>query len=380
MQDTIHKTISLILEKEKNIKYGDDISLFRGICGEILMYYELYDYYGSTVLKKKSDELIDKLLRSVSNCSKINFFEGYAGLLYTLAYLTNRQFLDTNSEVFEIFDKHFEKFVCLSTKRENYDLLIGIIGIGIYYIERNKRKHNKSAFIFSIIDSLIALSVKLNDTLFWLYHHEHDKKNGDSIVNLGFLHGMPSILAFFIICYKEGYVVEHLTEVIHKGMSFLNRYVSNPDFVSFPYYVNIDNDHRHFTNKTTKLGYCYGDLSLIHLYYQAASIFDRSDYAETADKIILKKLPQVLYNDEGDNPYFCHGLSGIIFLYHCLCKSQKTCDLNTEAKLITRLKIDYIDNKNIHFSQGILNGYTGIVLSLVSLLKPTCLERILLLK
>lgn len=376
-------TIKLIEKIDNSTKYLYDNSLFNGICASLLTNYEVYSLYHDRSHEEKSYLLIDQLLNSINDSKTLYFSNGLAGILYTLAYLSNEKFIITNNKLYNQFDPYFDNFIRSQIKLKNYDILCGIIGIGIYYLELNKLTNCKRFQIKKILETLISISVEDERGLYWCFNLESYSLINSKIINLGYLHGIPSIISFFLLCYKEGHNINNLDVYINKALSFLIRIMSNDDTFSYPNYLNsstsitLDNSAR-----TSRLAYCYGDMPIAHLFFEASYILNETKYFNIAIQISSKLFPRLLNKDNTSNAFFCHGLSSEIYFVNSF---RYVNPLYNNKILLENLNNDLLFNHilnddNPNHINGLLDGYNGVLLSLLSTFKHNSIERILVLR
>lgn len=382
MLDTLTHRIIKTAELATRRHDTKNVSLFNGLSAKALMYYELYNVLKDSNYINLCNAQIDLLLKNIRRCNYLNYSSGLAGILYLFCYLNNNGFCKDIIIPYQDLEKEYETILGKMYSMNNYDLQVGLIGIGVYYIERAKLNDCLSDKVYEVIQYLLNLRIESDDYAYWYYSCEKDINKNDCIVNLGFLHGMPSIIAFLIICCKEGYGTKLIQQTIKKGLLFLMSLMSEVSICYFPNYVSAlipPKKEEYFS----PIAHCYGDLGIAHLFHQAYKFFHDEKYKDVAKKIYIKishREKQIL---EIKNPYFCHGLSGII--YHLAYLEQgysKYADCNIKQDLLLKLeRITFeICRQNNQCNIGILNGMVGTVLSLLAIINDkNAFERILLL-
>ena len=149
---------------------------------------------------------------------------------------------------------------------------------------------------------------------------------------------------------------------------------------SYPNYVFYDKNMQLVVpNQETRLGYCYGDLGIIAMYLKAYKTFEDKYFFNIAKQMLEKIANRIIYENIS-NDYFCHGISSVFYFvnqFNGLISSLNEHLFDSLKKdLYNRLiSVDF----NLR-SGGILTGYHGIFLSLLSPTRSVALEKILLLK
>lgn len=361
-------------------KINDD-SILQGRCLYILMSFELFKITRDKTFKINAEKHLDQLAGSVLKYRSCNLGYGLCGILYTLVYLANSDFIEVDSRFFDAYDEELFFFVDRVSKSHNYDLLSGLIGIGIYYIELGKLEKRLKNNVYYVIDKVILLSTEIEKSIYWEYKFERPPKNYNGVVNLGLLHGMPSVLLFLLICYKENYKSDFYEDKIRNGLKFItsNQYINNFGF-SYSHYFGIKDGVLKKEILDDSFAYCKGDLGIILLFQKAYEVlgdesfrkYSKELYHNIQDKLVeihLRKL----------NPYFCHGKAGILTLVNVYEKLNS--DIGSKKKVIEALTNDLIFDFNVNNSNNsLLEGNSGVLFALVKLTYSIrSIERLLLL-
>lgn len=360
-------------------KINDD-SILQGRCLYILMSFELFKITRDKTFKINAEKYLGQLVGSELIYRSRNLGYGLCGILYTLVYLANNNFIEVDSSFFDAYDDELFFFVDRVSKSRNYDLLSGLIGVGIYYIELGKFEKRYKKNVYYVINKIILLSTEIEKSIYWEYKFERPPKNYNGVVNLGLLHGMPSVLLFLLICYKENYKSDFYENKIRNGLKFitLNKHINNFGF-SYSHYFGIKNGVLKKELLDDSFAYCKGDLGIILLFQKASEIlvdetfrkYSKELYRNIQDKLIeihLRKL----------NPYFCHGKAGILTLVNMFEKLNS--DIDSQKKIIETLTNDLISDFNVNNSNNsLLDGNSGVLFALVKLTyNIRSIERLLL--
>lgn len=367
-----------LIDKSKRI----NMSLFHGVAGDILLLNELLPRDTDGLIEKRIFDLLFSLQNNLDLCSSLNFDEGFAGILYTYAHLTNIGIIETDDHFYSSFDEYFERYIQALAKNRNYDLLCGLIGFGIYYIERAKKQPEKKRHVYKIIEYILLMAVDDEKFAYWVYSLEsHPRlKEQEEWIYLGTLHGMPSVLSFLLICIKEGYITAELITMLRKGFNtVLVGITEKPEF-SFAESLFIKDKCFYSDNlKTTNLFYCNGDLGIINLFFEGFKVLNDESYYNIAQNAFLKLSKRFTHKNEFSSYCMCHGWAGLLYFIN---KYSFMDQINTEDYVSISIHISkrlfaYLQKENIE--SGYLTGYNGIILALLSTEKETYLDRILLL-
>ena len=245
-----------------------DIGLLTGLGG--------VNIFLSTIKPKEFEQNIEENLSVI--ISEINYgFNGFsycsgiAGFLWSLNFLINTKILEKN--VHNIGNK-LNSFLYTRMKhdleRNQWDFLHGAIGIGVSFLFNNPNKQTLS-IIHKIIDNLDNLSIQdKNGGVKWKSHVLSNAVPME-VYNLSLAHGIASIIAFTTKTYAKGIDKQKSKIILEGAIKFLlmnqndiNKY--NCYFPSWIRGVEVD--------KFSKLGWCYGDLGIGVVLYNAAQALD----------------------------------------------------------------------------------------------------------
>lgn len=375
---TLYKVVNVLMEKHS----FDRISLFNGWAGDTLLLYEIYMQTKDPMILDCCLKKVKTIEENIEHCDSLDFCDGLAGVLFMFAYLENKHVLEVDVGFYDDFDAYFDTYLDDLYRNNNYDLLYGIVGIGIYYLELIEKYPLKKNILDKILAYLLKLSIGEGKNKYWKYTLEKrsDLENVD-VINLGMLHGMPSILILFLLCINKQYVNYEIEEEILDVINSFKKYIVNDsDNYSFPNFAFLENEIITTDSIRSRIGYCYGDLPISNMYYLFSCVLKNGYYKSAAEKIITKCYKRVLCIEEYDDLFLCHGHSSA---YYFLIKFINSYDLPLDIiNEMSRYK-DCIEKyiiSNIDYNKsGILNGYNGIILNLMLQYRKNFLEKILLL-
>lgn len=311
-------------------------SLMNGLLGKVLFFGYQYHYTKSEAHLKEVETSLDYLGTYLeSNVLSTNLFTGYAGFGWTIQHLINLNIISTDQFIdFEELDDIIFSSVRSNTESTNYDLFCGLIGKGIYFLERPCT--DRKAKIESICKEIISLKTvdsygfAWRDTLSEIGNPNLKKElNGevDYLYNLGLAHGIPSVLSFLSISFSKGIRNALLLDTIKMTSEWLLNFKKHGSVAFYGHF--IDSAYRDVLKDKSSLAWCYGDLSiaisLIHA-YKATKITNYLNHGfEIAKLAATRKLHNsFIFNDAKHNlanTGFCHGLTGVSHIFFRLFQS-----------------------------------------------------------
>lgn len=354
-----------------------NLSLFTGECADLMLLLEYFNVHEDNEIRNIIINKIEYIINNISKCNSFNFANGYAGILYTLLIAKNKKFyVSLNENFYNSLDYHFNKIIDNLYDKSNYDLQFGLIGIGLYYIELSRYYPKKAIVLKKIIDKIIRMSKKNNDLLYWNYNIENTNTN-DPTINLGALHGQPSILCFLNICYKEGHFkdIEFLNRVIFS----LNHFKLTDKEYIFSTNCQIRDNKILIPEQYTGLNFCYGDLGVILGLLNLVGHSYSAYLNEIINLMTTSIHKRLIKGYKYDNCSICHGWAGLnIYLknINTYFSSFKCDDLSAKTLKIIISSL-FNDNK---IPISILTGHHSVWFSYLYSDNISLINRILLIK
>jgi len=379
--------IFFALDKDKS---KSDISLMEGTPGVILFLYFYSIAYNDNHAKNQYEKKLNKLLKDFNDDSgelKYTYCDGLIGFLTFLNFIGAK-----NNEYSGLIDESFEdsiyEIMMSDLKKKEYDFLHGALGAFNYYLIKFKycENDNERAKIKGILGEglkiLDEISYNSAGDFGWNYPIYDDPRFKDKIcINMGLAHGTPGVLA--ILCDLHRIKIDTvLTEkLIYKICSFLisKRSTDLSSYSQFPFYyspaLSLPYD--------SPLAWCYGDLSVATALFKAGHILNDESIKDNAISIAQttthrKSVKQTSIFDSS----FCHGTSGIAFLYQVFYKHTNKQEFKVAKDYWIEKTIEYSSFKSEgiagfrtyagedHWGRsiGLLKGVSGIGLVLLGLL------------
>lgn len=371
-KDTVLLKLDEIYAAIKTEQTSSNIGLLGGECGKILFLFE----YGKVFEKKEVFALINTKLEKIFN--EVNsgnfdysYSEGLAGLGWLFNYLAknDRNGFDFTDSL-ELFDEILPNIMLKKFKQNDFDFINGALGIANYLMLRLDSKQVTNA----LQKSIAILKNNKKGFASWI-----SNEGSETVYNLGLAHGIPSILYYLVKHKQNGLFFDDnlINETIDFLISSMQNIESNNYY--FPYFAKTKNHIAH----DSRLGWCYGDLSIGLLLLTIAQKNKLPVIEEVALKILdnctkLTKPEITKVVDAG----LCHGFSGIFYMftkaYRLTGKKQffdsscywleKTLNFaKPDEKCAGYQAFNGVSNKWIH-DFGLLEGISGIGLALIATL------------
>jgi len=372
------------IEFLSNINPGStcSLSLLGGSVGIILAQCLLSEYYCEQRFKDLVEINLDIIIDEISNSENLapGLSSGAAGLGWLFLFLNENKYIDINASYFlEDLDVMLTNSLSSLLAIRNYDPLYGAVGIGLYFLKRNN-----TIEVENIIKSLSRTAERDKNEIKWRSRITNQKTD---TYNFGLAHGITGTLYFLGKCVSKGICSELCKQLIYGILETFwnNLHISSVGSL-FPNYIPVDsyeNSHGRFPSK--QLAWCYGDLCILHTIYIVSIWLHDLPLSIKAQEMLIKISGRRLKEETNIiDPYFCHGSSGVAFLFQNLLRktgklefglagtywSEQTASvLGDDGRLCMDSVLSSREKLGVE-EYSVLSGKSGIALSLTSYLKP----------
>lgn len=343
--EKIKSVIQNIIE-DLEIEKFDHSSLYGGISGKIL----LKAFYNKVQNKNyiNINDDFEKLIDLASSENLYTFSNGKSGVNWLFSYLFDDLVIDKDDYSVLCSDVPFlEKISFDFYNQNNWDFLHGGLGISYYAL------YNRDRFSIDYFERVYNELFRICDLGKMKIFPDFDYFNNSletERVNLGLAHGIPSVIKFCIESYKKDISKINAKKLAYRLIDFLleNNFKEELQFCYFP--PTISNEKR----MPSRLAWCYGDLGIAFILYQAAVIFEDINLENFSLKIlkestIRKNIEETIIWDAA----ICHGSSGVAHIYNKMA-------FYTGDKIFIDASIFWI-NRTLEFSfhEDGIGGYKG---------------------
>jgi lantibiotic modifying enzyme len=368
MKDTIKILEEISVTLDNYTKQETFPGLLSGYSGSALFYAYYYNLTGKKKHLKKVHQLLLKSIQTLSEETLIaSHCNGVAGIVWTIQHLINEGFAseDGLEDTFEEVDQLLGIVMEQQIAEGEYDFLHQGLGIALYFLE----KEQPSVYLHTLVKLLEKTAYQDERGLRWQDHFSRtqEERPEEPAFNLGMAHGVPAIISILGKIQQKGIDVSPLLE---QSINWLLSTKNKPEEgISSLYPVLVNTHNEAMTGKQSRMGWCYGDLSI-------ATTLLNTGYKEEAHKIFTYSLQH--RNEQNGSVYdacLCHGTAGIshIFRRAYLSIGDPLLLEGAEHWLQQTLQMDvfksYAEGKYEN-SFGMLEGITGSGLALIAAVDP----------
>jgi lantibiotic modifying enzyme len=361
---------AIILEINESPKY---IGLYGGLTGKLLF---IYNYLNIT-------EHNDAYLTISNELSEMPFIEhsektfsyasGKSGAIWFYLSLVKNNIIDADDLMILKKDINFLVDISLvEFARNNYDFLHGSIGIAYAELYRSEPDSQLSEVVMALNELKIRDGGMFKNFDFETYTAIQNE------VNLGLAHGIPSILKFCIACFKKNISKTISEKIANEIITYLLAHANTEKKGSYYGYIIKDDI---IDNTRSRLAWCYGDLGIGYILYQAGITFNDQKVIDFALEVLYhsthrRTVEETQVFDAG----ICHGSAGVAHIYNRMWHYtkdpvfkeatdfwiQKTLDFAVHEDGVAGYKKYNPTTKAYENDYGLLEGAAGIGLVLLS--------------
>jgi len=397
-------SIALILEALSKLERELDgaPSLAGGMAGLAVLHGYLAQAGGGQDHAALAAELLQRATAAVSDDpGAASLYGGLAGVGYTMAHLQGRlPGLDAEDELAEI-DEALLEHLDQSPWPETYDLIDGLVGFGVYALERLGKGvrsllperpggcfaqktpdtfSTATACLERVIDRLAETAEHREGGITWesrqewlpeKYHHLYPHR----YYNLGLAHGVPGVVALLGQACAAGVAVARARPLLEGTVRWL---LAQQTPEGFPSGIEKDQD-----KQPARLAWCYGDPGVAAALLWAARLVNEPTWEREARAIAIRAARRPADKSGVVDAGLCHGAAGLGHLFNrmfqatgdeCLAEAarfwfEQTLQMQRPGKGVGGYEAWQLDDEQVVTwiaDPGLLTGVAGIALALLA--------------
>lgn len=365
---TVKETKSILQNiLDRTLSFNDNsplnISLLGGDLGRV---YFLVNYYIKTkesIVIDKAIGLMEKIMRNFSPnniSSPYSLADGLTGFLHTIDLLT---FVGVNVPIDRPALVNQLHTISKSNIDKGYfDFLYGGIGqLDIIKSELTQKQLSDYA------KSMLSQQANSMNGVWQNSYSVDGSKKYTPEVNISISHGFLSVLIVLSKIYhilNDQITRNNIKETLDRSLNWILD-IKTYDNISLYPYVYEESGQFQFS----RLGWCYGDLGIaLTIRHLKSVLSDRKGEIESLTHLILGNTYVRLepHNTKIDNPYFCHGSSGVMYILSEFIEEFPVKDIYSNILFWLQETIQYYSKKPIN-NLKILEGDLGVAISFLNL-------------
>lgn len=241
---------------------------------------------------------------------------GFTGIGWTVAHLAGRAFEAEEDDPNGLFDDFLCDYVAHTPWTGDYDLISGLVGIGVYALERlpDPRALLTLERIVTRLDELAETNAQgiawlTPPTLLPAWQRQHCP-NG--YYNLGLAHGVPGIIALLGDVYRAGIAVGPARRLLTGAVAWLlAQEITSERGSSFPNWVAPD-----YAPQPARQAWCYGEPGIAAALLGAAHALQEPTWLAAALTIARRAATHPPEQAGVFDGCLCHGAAGLGHLFN----------------------------------------------------------------
>jgi lantibiotic modifying enzyme len=267
-----------------------------------------------------NDDIAMELLeRAIDTTGEVQappgFYSGFSGVAWTLEHLRGRLFEDDGEDPGQEVASALLEHVALSPWRGHYDLISGLVGFGVYALERLPLAGGREC-LERVVARLRETSERGPDGVTWrtgpdLLMERELETFPEGNFNLGVAHGVPGVIAVLAQACAAGVDARDLLDGAVDWL--LAQKLPPGSESSFSYNVAPGVEP-----KSSRLAWCYGDLGIAASLLVAARAVGEAEWEREALAIARGCAARPRESAGVIDAGICHGAAGAAHLFNRL--------------------------------------------------------------
>jgi lantibiotic modifying enzyme len=333
-----------------------------------------------------SERLLDEATEAVASMRMLpDLFSGFTGIAWAVEHL--RGTLDPEEDPLTSIDEALKHLLQTSPWTYHYELVSGLVGLGVYALERLPREDARQC-LEQIISRLAELAEPAEGGLRWwtptpLVAEQLRSRFPNGATCLGVAHGIPGVLVILAGALAAGISSEKARELLQGGWSWLMGQ-RLPDTASslFPTWKSPES-----RIAAIQPAWCYGDPSLAFTLWLVARTVGDTAWQQQALALCHEAARRWSEVSKVQDTGLCHGAAGLAHLYNRLFQSTgeglfadaarawfaRTLSLQRPGQGVggfSSLEFEPDGSERWMETPGLLTGSAGIGLALLAAISP----------
>lgn len=306
-------------EIARRVGAGRAAALSGGSAGHAIFYAYLSRYQTGQGHDGTAVRLLDRSIALLSRKPTVSsLWDGFTGVAWAVAHLEGSLLEqgddDPNEEIDDVLLAEMER----SPWDRPYDLISGLVGTGVYALERLPRPGALSC-LERVVERLAETAISTQDGSTWWTSPEwiwsetrRDYPRG--YYNLGVAHGIPGVIALLGAVCAAGVAVGVARPLLSRAVEWLlAQELGEGHAMRFPSYVYPDSKPA-----PSRLAWCYGDLGIAAALLSAARGAEVRSWADQAIRIARSSAARPFETTRTIDATLCHGAAGNAHLFNRL--------------------------------------------------------------
>jgi lantibiotic modifying enzyme len=303
-----------------------DFSLAGGAAGISLMFDYFARYRSVPGDQNISQRFLDQAIESVSDEPSLpSLYSGFTGVAWVCEHLHSGV---SNTVV----DRVLLRYLKATPWKDDYDLVSGLVGIGIYALERLPGKSAVESLNL-VLRRLEELAEVTPNGITWhtdprLLPGWQRERCPNGYYNLGLAHGIPGVIGILALIYAAGIQRKTARKLLAGAIQWLLGHQLPSSFHSrFSSWLGPGLPH-----DPTRLAWCYGDLGIASSLLIASLCLRNKSWKRSAMRIACHAARRSQKNSGVKDAGLCHGAAGVGHIFNRMFQVTGNSTLRKSAR------------------------------------------------
>jgi hypothetical protein len=306
--------------------------LSTGNAGHSLLHAYLYFHGEEEAHADLAMEHLDRATGFMASVRTVeSLYYGFPGIAWVMSHLSGRLFEGAPEGGAEL-DEALLRFMLHPSEKSQYDLLHGLVGLGVYALEHLPRP-SAVRCLETVVACLAQRAVHSPEGAAFFTPREwllplYQSSYPNGAYNLGVAHGLPGVIAMLGGACHAGVATSQARPLLDACVSWLlaREQPGASDFRFPPYYAPATE------LVPSRLAWCYGDLGIAMALLVAARGVGEPTWERAARRIAVAAARRQPNRSRVQDAGICHGSAGVAHLFNRLHQSTGDAELGEAAR------------------------------------------------
>lgn len=290
--------------------------LLSGLAGHLLFLYRASEYRDDWVDEVQFHQALERLQNELAEQTP-ELSSGLAGQAWLLEYLNQSNSEEYDPELLEEIDSFFATALDFTPWTGEVEMVLGLGGYSPY-IARRAKQTTQTVLLDRVVTGYESVAVNINEQhTTWsqpaqsVFRFDKDDTTAPEF-NLGLAHGVPGIIAALLPALQDEKTKSRAQTLIINSCDWLLEQQTHATDRAACFGSCAGDKHE------SRLGWCYGDLTIALTLARAGHALDKPSYLDRALEIALFNVDRDAEQGHINDAGLCHGFFGLVTIYQRL--------------------------------------------------------------
>lgn len=334
----IGSAVAASFEADETPATTGDPSLSRGWTGTAVTMHYLDAAFPAEGFAAVSEAALDRAIDAVAE-QRMNpgLMQGFPGIAWAIDHLGHN---DGDEDANAVVDDALIEMLASPRAAGLYDLVSGLVGIGIYALERLPAPSGRR-LLELVVERLDDWAETASPGVTWytppeLIPPSARERVPEGYYNLGLAHGVPGVVGVLAHAHRLGVKQDDAARLLEGAVEWtVAQALPDGGRAVWPYFVGPGIDPR-----PARLAWCYGDPGVIASLLAAADALDRPDWEKSALDALGRALARPPGSSDVQGASLCHGAMGLAHLWNRMWQRTQSGELRDAITYWTTVALD----------------------------------------